>query len=98
MIIIFQKFEKKIKFYQKFFKAGDIKILITILLTLETMRQLIWKPSRTPRTTVRLGGGKQRGGGVGVIDEEGSSGGGGCLQPLRTALHTISISLENSLS
>ena len=42
-----------------------------------------------------ISGGQQSGGGGG-----GNSGGQqwGCLQPLRTALHTISISLQNSLS
>ena len=42
------------------------------------------------------GGGQQRGGGVG-----GGNGGGqqwGCRQPLRTALHNISISFQNNLS
>ena len=43
------------------------------------------------------------GGGNSVVgaDSGGNSEGGqqsGCLQPLRTALHTISISLQNSLS
>ena len=31
-------------------------------------------------------------------DDESNSAGGGGFQPLRTALHTISISLQNSLS
>ena len=45
MKIIFRKFKKFI-FYQKIAQAGVIKILITILLTLETMQQLIIKPRR----------------------------------------------------
>ena len=42
-----------------------------------------------------LDGGQQRGGGGGLV------GGGstmGCLQPLKTALDTISINLQNSWS
>ena len=48
-MIIFLKFE--IKLYQKIDKAGVIKILITIPLTLETMPQLIinsWRRSPGP--------------------------------------------------
>ena len=45
------------------------------------------------------GGGQQRGGGWRNSGGGGSTGGGGGVsQPLRTALHTISISLQNSLS
>ena len=44
--------------------------------------------------TVGLGGVTSRGGGMGAIMF--NSGGG--VQPLRTTLHTISISLQNSLS
>ena len=46
------------------------------------------------------GGGQQRGGGGGAIVGGGGStvGGGGCRQPIRTALHNISISFQNSLS
>ena len=46
-----------------------------------------------------LGWGQQRGGGGGVGAIEGEGGQQwGCRQPLRTALHNISISLQNSLS
>ena len=45
MIINCRKLEKK-NFLSKIAKAGVIKILITIPLTLETMRQLIIKPWR----------------------------------------------------
>ena len=38
MIIIFQKFEKKNKFYQKIAKSGVIKKLITIPLNLKSMQ------------------------------------------------------------
>ena len=43
MIIIFQKFEKKMNLITNA-RAGVIKKLITIPSTLETMRQLIIKP------------------------------------------------------
>ena len=48
--------------------------------------------------TVGWGGGQKRGGGGGVEPIVGVGGQQwGCVQLLRTALHTISISLQNSL-
>ena len=44
MIKIFWKFERQIKNYQKIAKIRVFKILITIRLTLETMKQLNIKP------------------------------------------------------
>ena len=47
----------------------------------------------------QFGGGQQNGGGMmAIVGERGSTVGVGCLQPLRTALYTIGISLRNSLS
>ena len=48
---IFQKFDK-IKLYQQIAQAGVVKIMITIPLTLETMRQPIIKPWKRIRTLV----------------------------------------------
>ena len=42
------------------------------------------------------GGNRAVGGNSGGVSSGG--GGGGCLQPLRTAVHTISIRLQNCLS
>ena len=43
MIIVFQKFDTKIKFYPKKFKTGVVKNLMTTPLILETMRKLLIK-------------------------------------------------------
>ena len=48
--------------------------------------------------TVGWGGGGQQGGGGGNSGGSAVGGWGGGLQPLRTAVHTISIKLQNCLS
>ena len=53
MITVFQKFEKNNFFFKKIAKAGVIKQLITIPLTLETMQQLIIKLIATDNITSR---------------------------------------------
>ena len=96
---------EKLKKWQKFSKS--LKKIVKISIKLRVFSDRLFKRSNGGGGGggVLMGRGVVRptvGGTTSQWGRRGNSGGGGqqlgCLRPLRTALHTISIGLQNSLS